>query len=94
MDQTTESLHASVAQLMAEVKGLAACVTSLSDMEAEHIEKVDQILTRTDVLKAQMNKFEGIVNQGIGARASRSSGVSRGDVRGEEVIKWDGGHTL
>jgi len=34
------------------------------------------------VLEAQMNEFEGIVNQDIGARASRLSGGSRGDVRG------------
>ena len=34
------------------------------------------------VLEAQMNEFGGIVNQDIGARASRLSGGSRGDVRG------------
>ena len=35
LDQSTESLHATLAQIIAEVKGLAAHVTGLCEMEAK-----------------------------------------------------------
>ena len=87
MNQTMESLHVSIAQIIADVKGLAACVTSLSESKAECSEKMDQILTCVDVLEGQMNKFEGIVNQGISARASKSSGGSRGVSNEHPLLK-------
>ena len=45
MDKATESLHTSIAQVMADVKGLATHVTSQSEKEGEQSEKMDQILT-------------------------------------------------
>jgi hypothetical protein len=67
MDQATESLYASMAQLMAEVKGLALHVMSLSESEGEHGEKMNQILTRIEGIEARFNELEGAVGEGVGA---------------------------
>ena len=58
-EDTTESLHASIAQIIAEVKGLAAHVTSLCERKAEHSEKTNQILTHIKRIENQVNQLEG-----------------------------------
>jgi hypothetical protein len=72
-DQATESLHASMAQIIAEVKGLAARVTSLSEGEAERGKVLEQLLTRVEGIETRMNGLEGSVNEDTEARARRSS---------------------
>lgn len=77
MDQATESLHASMAQIVAEVKGLATRVTSLFERESKHDEKVNQILTRIEGIETRFNELEGAVGEGVGAHHRKSSGGSR-----------------
>jgi hypothetical protein len=66
-----------MAQIIAEVKGLATHVTGLLEREAERSEKVNQILNRIEGIEARMNVLEGAGGAGIGARARGSSGGSR-----------------
>ena len=73
-DQATDSLHASMAQVMAEVKGLVARVTSLSEKEAERSKITNEILTRIERVEAQMNELDGAAREGIGMGAKRPSG--------------------
>lgn len=77
MDQTTDSLHMSLAQIIAEVKGLATHVTGLLESEAKHSKKINQILNHIEGIKAHMNVLEGAGGAGIGAHARGSSGGSR-----------------
>ena len=86
-DQATESLHASMAQIIAEVKGLTARVTSLSNREAERNEKIDRVLTRVKGIEARMNKLKAVVNERIGACASKSSGGLRGVSNEHPLLK-------
>jgi hypothetical protein len=76
-DPSTESLQASMAQVIAEVKELAACVTSLSEREVERSKIMNQLLTRTQAIEARMSELEGSVGEVTGARAKRSSGGPR-----------------
>lgn len=60
---------------MAEIKGLAACTTSLNEILNE---KTDQILTHINSLEARVNSLEGSVSEGTtGTRAKRSGVGSR-----------------
>ncbi len=72
-DQATVSLHASMAQALAEVKSLTARVTDLSEREAENGKKIEQLLTCVKGLEAQVNKPGGPVEP----RPGKSSGGSR-----------------
>jgi hypothetical protein len=74
VDPSTESLQVSMAQVVAEVKELAARVTSLSEREVERTKIMNQLLTRTQAIEARMNELEGEVT---GAHAKRSSGGPR-----------------
>ena len=87
MDQSTESLHASVAQIMADMKGVAARVTSLYERQTELDERMSQILTRVEGIEAQMNEVGGLVGEGIGARAKRSIGGSKGVSNEHPLLK-------
>jgi hypothetical protein len=51
-DPSTESLQASMAQVIAEVKELAMCITSLSEREVEHSKIMNQLLTHTQAIEA------------------------------------------
>jgi len=86
-DQATEPLHASVAQIIAEVKGLAGRVTSLSEREAERDEKMDRVLARVEEIEARINDLECVVNESIGARAGKSNGGSRGVANEHPLLK-------
>jgi hypothetical protein len=48
VDQSTESLHVSIAQIMAEMKGVAVHVTNLCKRQAELDERMNQILTHIE----------------------------------------------
>jgi hypothetical protein len=85
VDQSTESLHASIAQIMAEMKGVAARVTNLCERQAELDERTNQILTRIEGIEAQMNEIEG--SEGIGACVRRSSGGSKGVSNEHPLLK-------
>jgi len=87
MDQSTESLHVPMAQLMAKMKGLAVCVTSLSEMEAKCTDKMKQILTRIGEIEAKMNEIESVVAEGTRTCASRSSGGSKGVSNEHPLLK-------
>ena len=69
MEQPVESLHASMAHVMAEIKGLAACTTSLNEILNE---KTDQILTHINSLEARVNSLEGSVSEGTTGTCQRN----------------------
>jgi hypothetical protein len=62
-NQTMESLHASMAQILAEVKGLDAHITSLSESEAA---RMNQILTHLEEVKARVKVVKGAASEGSG----------------------------
>jgi hypothetical protein len=66
-----------MAQIVAEVKGLATHVTSLSEREGKRNEKVNQILTHIEEIETRLNELEGAVGEGVGAHRRKSSGGSR-----------------
>ena len=76
-DQATESLHVSMAQIIAEVKGLAARVTSQSEGEAERNERLDRLLTRVEGIEAQMTELGGAISGGTDVCARRLSRGSK-----------------
>jgi len=82
-----ESLHASMAQIMSEVKSLATRLTSLSEREGERNEKMDRILTRIEGIETQLIELEGAVGEGIGTRDRRSSGGSKSVYNEHPLLK-------
>jgi hypothetical protein len=75
-----------MAQIVAEVKGLAARVTILSEREAERSERTAEILTRIEAIEARMNELEVSAGDGIGTRG-RKSGGSRGVTNEHPMLK-------
>lgn len=96
-DPSTESLQASMAQIIAEIKELAARVTSLSEREVERSKIMNQLLTRTQAIEARMDALEGSVGEVTGAHAKRSGGGSKGvsnehpllKVCDVSIVTWD-----
>src|SRR5216684_245783 len=68
-DQATESLHASIAWILTEVKGLATHVTSLSESEAKLSERTNQILTCFEEIEAWVKVVKGAAGEGSGVHA-------------------------
>jgi hypothetical protein len=73
MDKATELLHTSMAQVMANVKGLATHVTSQSEKEGKQSEKMDQILTRIERIETWLSELEA---NGEGTAHDRRMGGS------------------
>jgi hypothetical protein len=74
-DQEMESFNASTAaQIMAEIKGLAARVTSLCEREAERAERTNQMITCMEKIETQISGLESALAEGIETRVRRSSG--------------------
>ena len=87
VDRSTESLHASIAHIMAEMKGVVERVTSLCERQAELDKRTTQILTRIEGIEAQMKEHEGPVGEGTGARGRRSSGGTKGVSNEHPLLK-------
>jgi hypothetical protein len=86
MDQATGSLHASMAQIMAEVKGLTTRVTSLSERDGECGEKLNQLLTRIGGIETRLNELEGAVGEGVGAHHGRNRLFRIFSLSGSELV--------
>lgn len=87
MNQATKSLHASITQIMAEMKGLATHVTSLSKRQDKHGEKINQILTYIEGFKSQFNKLKATVSEGVGVHLRKLSGGSRSIFNKHPLLK-------
>jgi hypothetical protein len=86
-DPTTESSHAFLTQIMAEVKRLAAHVTDISEKEAERNRRTEEMITRIEAIQAQMNELEGSVGGSIGTHARRLGGGSKGVANEHPLLK-------
>lgn len=81
-----------MAQIIAEVKGLVARVTDLSEKEAERNEKMSQILTRVEGIEARMTELEGAAaaagdGAAPGARTGKSAGGSKSIANEHPLLK-------
>ena len=74
MDQGTELLHASMAQIMADVKGLAMQLTDLSKREVEHN---DKLLALFESIESRVKELEAVVGEGAEAHPRKTSGGSK-----------------
>ncbi len=76
-DPAADLLHASIALIMAKVKGLTACIVNISEKEAKVSERTNQLLTYIGGIKAWLNGLEGAVSESTRTHARRSMGGSR-----------------
>ena len=88
-DQATESLHASMAQIIAEVKSLGTRIASL-EKNGEHCESTNPLLTRIEGLEAQIKELGLGSTREVRTRdkgLTRPSGSSRGVCNEHPLLK-------